>query len=57
MIVHGGASAVPDDMADATVAGCRTAAEKAYRILKSGKSALDAGRAARILFYLANRPV
>lgn len=44
VIVHGGASAVPDDMADAAVAGCRTAAEKAYRILKSGKSALDAGR-------------
>ncbi len=43
VIVHGGAYAIPDSIADACVAGCREAAEKAYQVLKSGNSALDAG--------------
>ena len=43
VIVHGGAYAIPDSLADATVAGCREAAEKAYQVLKAGKTALDAG--------------
>lgn len=43
VIVHGGASAVPDAIVDVAVAGCKTAAERAYKILQSGKSALDAG--------------
>lgn len=44
VIVHGGAYAVPDSIAEASIAGCRTAVDKACKILKSGKSALDAGR-------------
>ena len=43
VIVHGGAYAIPDAIAEASVAGCKEAAEKAYQALKSGKSALDAG--------------
>lgn len=43
VIVHGGAYAVPDAIADASVTGCVEAAEKAYRVLQSGQSAVDAG--------------
>ena len=48
VIVHGGAraGAVIDSRyrAEARIAGCREAAEKAYQVLKTGKSALDAGK-------------
>lgn len=43
VIVHGGAGAVPDAIADEVTKGCVEAAEKAYQILQSGKSAVDAG--------------
>ncbi len=43
VIVHGGAASVSDAIADSAVAGCREAAEKAYKALESGKSSLDAG--------------
>ena len=43
VIVHGGAAAVPDSLVAGKVAGCEEAAEKAYKLLASGKSALDAG--------------
>ena len=43
VIVHGGAYAIPDTVAPAAEAGCKEAAEKAYKALLSGKSALDAG--------------
>ncbi len=43
VIVHGGAYAIPDDIADSCVSGCREAADKAYAVLKSGGSSLDAG--------------
>ena len=43
VIVHGGAYAIPDDIADRCEAGCREVSKRAYEVLKSGKSALDAG--------------
>ena len=43
VIVHGGAYTIPNSTVDACVAGCKAAAERAYQLLKSGKSALDAG--------------
>ena len=44
LIVHGGAGTVPDALVEASVEGCRLAAEKAYKLLESGNSALDAGK-------------
>ena len=43
VIVHGGASAIPDGKAEASVHGCQSAARRAHKALKDGKSALDAG--------------
>jgi beta-aspartyl-peptidase (threonine type) len=43
VVVHGGAYAIPDTDVAAVEAGCKEAAEKAYQVLQSGKSALDAG--------------
>lgn len=44
VIVHGGAYAIPDSIADASVRGCQNAAGLAHRALREGKSAVDAGR-------------
>ena len=44
VIVHGGAYTVPDAAVEASLEGCRLAAEKAYKLLESGNSALDAGK-------------
>lgn len=43
VIVHGGACSIPSAIAEACVAGCVEAAEKANQLLLSGKSAVDAG--------------
>ena len=43
VIVHGGAYTIPEGDVATTVSGCRAAAERAYLLLQSGKSALDAG--------------
>ena len=50
VIVHGGAWSIPDHLADASRAGVRLAASRAYRILQDGGSAVDAvEEAVRIL--------
>ena len=46
MLVHGGAWAIPDDAAEAHLAGVRNALEAGYKILTRGGSALDAVEAA-----------
>ena len=43
VIVHGGAYAIPDSIAEASLKGCQSAAKLAHRALLEGKSALDAG--------------
>ena len=44
VIVHGGAYAIPDSVANSKVKGCQKAAEAAHKALIAGKSALDAGK-------------
>lgn len=46
VIVHGGAYAIPDSIVDASVKGCTRAATEAHKLLKEGRSALDAVEAA-----------
>jgi beta-aspartyl-peptidase (threonine type) len=48
-LVHGGAWAIPDDMADAHRVGVRAACDAGWRILERGGSALDAVEAAIVL--------
>lgn len=43
IIVHGGAYSIPDSTVAKCRSGCSEAAEKAYLMLKAGKSAVDAG--------------
>jgi len=43
VIVHGGAYAIPDSIAEDSSAGCRAAAECSYEALVNGKSAVDGG--------------
>lgn len=43
VVVHGGAYAIPDSIAGTCEEGCREAAQQGYKVLKEGKSALDAG--------------
>ncbi len=43
VIVHGGAYSIPDRLVALKLEGCRNAAESAYKALKEGKSAMDAG--------------
>jgi L-asparaginase / beta-aspartyl-peptidase len=50
LLVHGGAGAVPPDLREPHVAGCREAARAGYAVLAAGGSALDAVQeAARVL--------
>ncbi len=42
LLVHGGAWAIPDDMAEAHLAGVRTALDAGWRVLECGGPALDA---------------
>ncbi|XP_059930032.1 isoaspartyl peptidase/L-asparaginase isoform X2 [Gadus macrocephalus] len=42
LVVHGGAWAIPDELADASVKGVKAAASEGYRVLGTGGSALDA---------------
>ena len=44
VIVHGGAYAIPDAVVNGCVSGCEEAAGRAYQLLTSGQSALDAGK-------------
>ena len=44
VIVHGGAYAIPDSIAESCLVGCRVAAESAYEALLAGKSAVDGGK-------------
>lgn len=46
IIVHGGAWAIPDELASASVHGVKSAACKGFSVLKKGGSALDAVEAA-----------
>jgi len=46
VIVHGGAWKIPEDLEEGSGIGCRNAAIKAYRLLKSGSSCVDAVEAA-----------
>ncbi|KAM6997400.1 isoaspartyl peptidase/L-asparaginase [Tautogolabrus adspersus] len=46
VVVHGGAWAIPDDLAKASVDGVKAAACEGYSVLKRGGSALDAVEAA-----------
>jgi beta-aspartyl-peptidase (threonine type) len=55
VVIHGGAWAIPEKICDASRNGVKLAARKAYEIVKSGGSALDAVEAAVIL--LENEPV
>ena len=43
IIVHAGAYAIPDDVADGMKAGCEKAAQGGHEVLLAGKSAVDAG--------------
>ena len=43
VVVHGGAFSIPDEDAAASVEGCVHAAKEAFEVLRSGKSAIDAG--------------
>ncbi len=49
VIIHGGAWAIPDKLAEPSRNGVKLAAQKAYEILNNGGSALDAVEAAIIL--------
>ncbi|XP_037637271.1 isoaspartyl peptidase/L-asparaginase isoform X2 [Sebastes umbrosus] len=42
IVVHGGAWAIPDDLAEASVNGVKAAAREGFSVLKRGGSALDA---------------
>ena len=55
VVIHGGAWAIPEKISDASRNGVKLAARRAYEIVKSGGSALDAVEAAVIL--LENDPV
>ncbi|XP_064641361.1 isoaspartyl peptidase/L-asparaginase-like [Lineus longissimus] len=46
IIIHAGAWSVPDEAAEANVAGVKLAARIGYKVLKNGGSALDAAEAA-----------
>ncbi|XP_021362086.1 isoaspartyl peptidase/L-asparaginase-like [Mizuhopecten yessoensis] len=46
IVVHGGAWAIPDSLAEGSVQGVRLAAGAGYRLLKAGGSAVDAVEAA-----------
>ena len=46
VVVHGGAWAIPDELAKASVDGVKTAAREGSSVLRSGGSALDAVEAA-----------
>lgn len=46
VVVHGGAWAIPDDLAEASVNGVKAAAREGFSVLKRGGSALDAVEAA-----------
>lgn len=43
VIVHGGAYAIPDSIAEDCKVGCAAAANSAYEALLAGKSAVDCG--------------
>ena len=49
IIVHGGAWAIPDELACASVGGVKRAAEAGYQVLKNGGSALDSVQAAIVV--------
>lgn len=42
LVVHGGAWAIPDELAKASVDGVKTAACEGFSVLKRGGSAVDA---------------
>lgn len=42
LVVHGGAWAIPDELAKASVDGVKSAAREGFSVLKRGGSALDA---------------
>lgn len=42
IVVHGGAWAIPDDLAEASVDGVKAAACEGFSVLQRGGSALDA---------------
>ena len=42
LVVHGGAWAIPDELAEASVEGVKAAASEGYMVLRTGGSALDA---------------
>lgn len=42
IVVHGGAWAIPDDLAQASVAGVKAAARRGFLAMKTGASALEA---------------
>lgn len=46
VVVHGGAWAIPDELAKASVDGVKAAACEGFSVLKRGGSALDATEAA-----------
>lgn len=46
IVVHGGAWAIPDDLAEASVRGVKAAARKGSSVLHTGGSAVDAVEAA-----------
>ncbi|XP_029305995.1 isoaspartyl peptidase/L-asparaginase [Cottoperca gobio] len=46
VVVHGGAWAIPDDLAEASVDGVKVAAREGFSVLNTGGSALDAVEAA-----------
>eukprot|EP00741_Cyanophora_paradoxa_P012482 tig00020610_g12061.t1 len=46
IIVHGGAYAIPEEIADASVRGCEAAAKAGHQVLARGGSAMDAVEAA-----------
>ncbi|XP_013384408.1 isoaspartyl peptidase/L-asparaginase isoform X2 [Lingula anatina] len=49
IVIHGGAWAIPDNLAEASVLAVKEAAQRGYEILQGGGSALDAVEAAVIL--------
>lgn len=46
IVVHGGAWAIPDELAKASVDGVKVAAREGFSVLRRGGSALDAVEAA-----------
>lgn len=46
IVVHGGAWSIPEHLAEASVAGVKTAARAGWSVLQGGGSALDAVEAA-----------